>query len=86
MNQLANPYKLDEKLPPLIHLQADVSQADWNIVFLSAPFRGLQDKIMASLFEKFARQVEKEIPPTPDTANLMKLQSIIDKLNFNTNE
>ena len=82
MNRLANPYKLDESKPTLVHLQGDVSQSDWNLVYLTFPYKGLQDKIISALFKKFAEQVAKEIKPEPDNQNEQRLANIIQRCSF----
>lgn len=82
MNRLANPYKLDESLPPLIHLQVDVSVADWEKVFLAFPYRGLQDKLLSVLFQAFITEASKHLEPIPNPDNEAKLLQILSNLNF----
>lgn len=81
-SRLANPYKLDESKPLLVHLQGDVSQSDWDSVYLVFPYKGIQDKIISSLFHKFAEQVKKEIKPEPDNQNEQRLADIIQRCSF----
>lgn len=80
--RLVNPYKMDESNPPLVHLQGDVSQSDWSNVYLLFPFKGVQDKIISSLFKKFYEQVEKEIKPEYDQNNEQRLADIIQRCSF----
>lgn len=83
--RLTNPYKLDESNPPLVHLQGDVSQEVWNRIYLLHPYKGIQDKIISSLFHKFAEQVEKEFANEPNTtseSNEQRLAAIIQRCSF----
>ena len=82
--RLTNPYKLDESNPPLVHLQGDVSQEVWNRIYLLHPYKGVQDKIISSLFFKFAEQVEKELTneTTTPESNEQRLAAIIQRCSF----
>lgn len=81
--RLTNPYKLDESNPPLVHLQGDVSQLDWDTIYLIHPYKGVQDKIISSLFHAFAEQVKKEIETEPNTtSNEQRLAAIIQRCSF----
>jgi len=81
--RLVNPYKMDESNPPLVHLQGDVSQADWDTIYLIHPYKGIQDKIISSLFHAFAEQVKKELTTNPNTeSNEQRLAAIIQRCSF----
>lgn len=67
----------------LFTLQGDVSQEVWNKIYLLHPYKGIQDKIISSLFQKFAEQVEKEIQTTePNQNHEQRLADIIQRCSF----
>ena len=75
---LTNPYKRPGFEVPRRQISTSISEEDWLKVYMSLPFRGTQDAILATLFHEFIKRFDQsDIPNHYEPANTRKIQTLL---------
>jgi hypothetical protein len=82
---MQNPYKTkrQSQRPVMKHIQADVSENDWNIVYLMLPFRGTEDTILSTLVHALAQAIKQQnLHALPYESREIALEKLIRGCSF----
>ena len=76
---MKSPYKHPQYPIVTRKIIGDVGEEDWNRIYLTFPFRGVQDLVIGSLIYAFARAVRaSDIPTHYEPTNISRLRVLLE--------